>query len=118
MLPTAIVDFPPQRLAFAEPRDIIVAGTIDEVVPAVRRAERVAMDGAWVVGMLAYEAAPAFDPALVVRGGGAMPLAWFAAFDAPLAGDAASLHDAALHDDVDDVAIPVAEWSADTTRAA
>src|SRR4051812_28877444 len=109
----AIVDFPPQRLTFAEPRDVVVARTVDEVVPVVRRAERLAMDGAWVVGMLAYEAAPAFDPALVVRGAGAMPLAWFAAFDAPLAADAAALYDAALHDDVADDAIPVAEWSAD-----
>jgi para-aminobenzoate synthetase component 1/para-aminobenzoate synthetase/4-amino-4-deoxychorismate lyase len=65
------------------------------VRPLLDGAERSARDdGRWVVGWVAYEAAPAFDTALVVRpreGDAARtPLAWFAAFDAPRAfGEAA-----------------------------
>jgi para-aminobenzoate synthetase / 4-amino-4-deoxychorismate lyase len=110
MLPTAIVDFPPRRLAFGAPREVIVARTFDEVVPAVRRAERLAIEGAWVVGMLAYEAAPAFDGALVVQEPDAtLPLAWFAVHDAPL--------DRENIDAGDPTAIAPQAWNADTTRA-
>ena len=45
-------------------------------------AEAAATAGLWVAGFVAYEAAPAFDPALRVapRGHGSLPLAWFVAF--------------------------------------
>lgn len=45
-------------------------------------AEAAAGAGLWVAGFVAYEAAPAFDPALRVasRGHGSLPLAWFTAF--------------------------------------
>ena len=47
------------------------------MLPALRQVERGLADGLYAVGMLAYEAAPAFDPALVVRGAGDLPLLWF-----------------------------------------
>ena len=47
----------------------------------MEEAEAESRSGAWVAGFVAYEAAPAFDDALVVRLPKAdLPLAWFAAF--------------------------------------
>ncbi|MHB2033483.1 MAG: aminodeoxychorismate synthase component I [Gemmatimonadaceae bacterium] len=48
-------------------------------------AERHSLEGRWVVGVVNYEAAPAFDSALAVQGGSQFPLAWFAVFDRPIA---------------------------------
>ena len=70
-------------LAFGAPRTFIEARATADVVPALRAAEAAARDGSWVVGFVAYEAAPAFDPALRVRAG-AGPLAWFGVHDGPL----------------------------------
>jgi para-aminobenzoate synthetase / 4-amino-4-deoxychorismate lyase len=70
-------------LAFGPPREVIEAGGLADVVPAIRAAEAAARDGRWVVGFVAYEAAPAFDPALRVRPG-AGPLAWFGVHERPL----------------------------------
>ncbi len=70
-------------LAFGAPHAVIEARALDEVVPALRSAEAAALAGRWVVGFVAYEAAPAFDPALRVRPGSG-PLAWFGVHDAPL----------------------------------
>ena len=70
-------------LAFGAPRQVIEAHALPDVVPAIRAAEASALAGRWVVGFVAYEAAPAFDAALRVRPG-AGPLAWFGVHDAPL----------------------------------
>ena len=45
-------------------------------------AEAAARAGAWVLGWVSYEAAPAWDSALPVRAvdGPALPLAWFAVY--------------------------------------
>jgi len=51
----------------------------------LRRAEQAARSGRWVAVMVAYEAAPAFEPALRVRPGDSLPLAWSGCFDAPVA---------------------------------
>ncbi|MEA2058127.1 MAG: chorismate-binding protein, partial [Actinomycetota bacterium] len=61
----------------------IAATTIDDVVPAMERAEAAAAGGLWAVGYVAYEAAPAFDPNLMVADRSAvryhdsLPLLWF-----------------------------------------
>jgi len=86
--PRAIIDFDalepsPSRCVFAEPVAEFQARALARVEPAVRAAERAAREGAWVVGVVAYEAAPAFDPCLRVRPGCPVPLAWFGAFEAP-----------------------------------
>ena len=83
--PFAILDFPepdvpPGGLVFTDPVEVIVAERVEEVRPALEAVERAAARGLHAVGFVAYEAAPAFDPALVTRPPGALPLAWFAVF--------------------------------------
>ena len=69
------------RAAFSEPREILVARTAGEVAPLLDRAHGRAREGAWCVGYVRYEAAPAFDAALPTHEAGG-PLAWFAVYDA------------------------------------
>jgi para-aminobenzoate synthetase/4-amino-4-deoxychorismate lyase len=70
-----------------EPVGVVEAMHPDEVVPALAAAEAAAARGLWVAGFVAYEAAPGFDPSLVVRSRAAtdpfarLPLAWFAMFE-------------------------------------
>ena len=60
---------------------MLAAGRTEEVRGVIQRAEAESQAGAWVAGFVAYEAAPAFDDALVVRAPRpGLPLAWFAAF--------------------------------------
>jgi len=84
--PHALVDFlseaggPSRRLAFTECRVVLRADHPGEVHAVLAAAERHAADGAWCVGFLRYEAAPAFDPAFAVHPADG-PLAWFGVFD-------------------------------------
>jgi para-aminobenzoate synthetase/4-amino-4-deoxychorismate lyase len=71
-------------LAFGRPRRVIEARTLAEVRPALRAVEEEARRGRWAAGFVAWEAAPAFDPALVVRPPEGGPLCWFGLHDAPL----------------------------------
>jgi para-aminobenzoate synthetase/4-amino-4-deoxychorismate lyase len=72
------------RRIFRLPARIVRADRIEEVVATIDAAEAMARDGAWVVGMVAYEAAPALDAAFAVASAvDALPLVWFAAFDRP-----------------------------------
>ena len=70
----------------SEPVGVVEAMRPDEVVPALAAAEAAAARGLWVAGCVAYEAAPGFDPSLVVRNRpegdsfSRLPLAWFAMF--------------------------------------
>jgi para-aminobenzoate synthetase / 4-amino-4-deoxychorismate lyase len=73
-----------RRLAFARPRRVFAARSVAEVLPAISAARRAAERGRYAAGYVAYEAAPAFDPALAARAGCELPLAWFAVFDEPL----------------------------------
>ncbi|HWD95192.1 MAG TPA: chorismate-binding protein [Acidimicrobiales bacterium] len=61
------------------------ADGLDDVESVVKQAEEAARRGRWVAGYLSYEAAPAFDPGLVVRArsgdpSGRVSLAWFGVF--------------------------------------
>ena len=57
---------------------------VDEVLPILNRVETaVEKDGVYAAGFISYEAAPAFDPALVVRWDDSFPLVWFGLFDQP-----------------------------------
>ena len=69
-------------LAFDHPVDHFVARHLHEVLPTLTRIEEAARSGRWLVGMIAYDAAPAFDSALVARRDERVPLVAFAAFDA------------------------------------
>lgn len=69
---------------FSAPHRVLAAHTLADVLPVLREAEHWADQGGWAVGVLAYEAAPAFDPALVTHPPNpALPLAWFGLFAAP-----------------------------------
>lgn len=86
--PVLLFEFPdaagrPQSLCFRRPVATIVARRLDEVRPALLAAERAALAGCYAAGYVAYEAAPAFDPALTAHPGGELPLVWFGIFDAP-----------------------------------
>ncbi|HEX9855501.1 MAG TPA: chorismate-binding protein [Acidimicrobiia bacterium] len=68
-------------------QDTVVAGRLDEVLPALRRVEEASRAGMWACGFVAYEAAGAFDAGLatVDRQPGdpfaELPLVWFAIFE-------------------------------------
>jgi para-aminobenzoate synthetase / 4-amino-4-deoxychorismate lyase len=77
----------PVGLRLADPVGVIEARLPGAVVAALAQAEEQTSRGRWVAGFIAYEAAPGFDPALVVRGRdpgdpfAGLPLVWFAVFD-------------------------------------
>ncbi|WP_211319145.1 chorismate-binding protein [Quadrisphaera granulorum] len=63
---------------------VVVARELDRVIPALEEVQAAVAAGRWAVGFVAYEAAPAFDPALVTRPADPqLPLVWFAIVDAP-----------------------------------
>lgn len=73
------------RLRFERPLAVIEAWSLDQVLPAIGQVQAHAAAGRWCVGGLAYEAAPAFDPALPVRPADpCWPLVWFGVYDTPL----------------------------------
>lgn len=67
---------------FFAPSEVIVAASIDEVRPCLKKVETALASGCWAAGYLAYEAAPAFDPALAVHSPlASLPLAVFGLYD-------------------------------------
>ncbi|MFP3940392.1 MAG: bifunctional anthranilate synthase component I family protein/class IV aminotransferase [Thermoanaerobaculia bacterium] len=75
----------PRWWCFRRPAAVLEATTLGEVPAVLAEAEEAARTRRlWALGFLAYEASPAFDPALVthrpLRG---VPLAWFALFPDP-----------------------------------
>jgi para-aminobenzoate synthetase/4-amino-4-deoxychorismate lyase len=83
-------DVPNQRwLLFRHPVQIHVADTLNSLESVLRAVEGQVRDNRlYAAGFVAYEAAPAFDPALVVNESdfyrtGAFPLAWFGLYQEP-----------------------------------
>lgn len=70
--------------AFGAPVEIVRADRLGEVRPALARVARACETGAFAVGFVAYEAAPAFDAALVTRAAAPLPLVWFGVHAAPV----------------------------------
>jgi para-aminobenzoate synthetase/4-amino-4-deoxychorismate lyase len=72
-----------RSFALSDLRQTVVARGFDEVVPAMVRVEELAAQGLWAGGFVAYEAAPAFNPALDVARPlpsdpfSDLPLLWF-----------------------------------------
>lgn len=81
----ARVDFPSLgSLSFQRPSRVLEALSPGEVRPLLAEVEAAGAAGSWVVGYLAYEAAPGFDDALDTLPSSGGPLARFALFDAPV----------------------------------
>lgn len=73
-----------QWLAFSRPHRVIATGKADEVLDCLREIESLVAHQGWAAaGFLAYEAAPAFDPALKVRQGHSFPLLHFGLYPQP-----------------------------------
>ncbi len=71
-------------LRFDKPLEIIQTFRADEVVAKLREVEAaVESRGLHAAGLVAYEAAPGFDPALTVAPAGVLPLLWFGLYQAP-----------------------------------
>ena len=74
----------PARL-YANPREIVVARSVDEVLPALERIAALRSEGLHLAGYLAYEAGLALEPKLAglapARTGATGPLVWFGAFE-------------------------------------
>ncbi|MDX1568808.1 MAG: aminodeoxychorismate synthase component I, partial [Longimicrobiales bacterium] len=87
-MPRLLFDFPPRpgasplRREFRDPVEVVRAAAVENVVPALTRIQRAVLeDGLTAAGYLAYEAAPAFDPAFRVRSAGEDPLVWFGLYE-------------------------------------
>jgi para-aminobenzoate synthetase/4-amino-4-deoxychorismate lyase len=70
-------------LRFASPQRVIVARETADVAAAMRDVDESLRAGKYVAGFVAYEAAAAFDAALVTQASVDLPLVWFGVFDAP-----------------------------------
>ena len=70
--------------AFAEPIETVTAADYGEVPHILELAERRAREGAYVMVMLSYEAAPVFDSALCTHQLENFPFAWAGVFSEPL----------------------------------
>lgn len=70
-------------LLFDDPKAIVDARSVAEVMPALERIEAAAAAGFWAAGYVAYEAAPAFDRAFATRPPGGVPLLRFGLYDPP-----------------------------------
>jgi para-aminobenzoate synthetase/4-amino-4-deoxychorismate lyase len=71
-----------QWLHFHSPSRILIARTIDEVLPALREIEAETAAGNHAAGYLTYEAAPAFDSAFKTHTPD-QPLLWFGIYPEP-----------------------------------
>jgi para-aminobenzoate synthetase/4-amino-4-deoxychorismate lyase len=68
---------------FATPVQRFAASRADEVPRLLEQAEEATRAGLWAVGFVAYEAAPAFDPALATRPPELAPMAACSTFPSP-----------------------------------
>jgi para-aminobenzoate synthetase/4-amino-4-deoxychorismate lyase len=81
---------------FTRPVREVVARTRGEVLAALAQVEGEAARGRWAAGFVAYEAAPAFDPALRAHAPGPLPLVWFGIYDGPVSAPPPPAGDAVL----------------------
>lgn len=73
-----------QWLRFQNPRQVVEARCIEEVLPNLRIVEEKTQEqGLFAAGFISYEAAPAFDDALQVRPSTSFPLIWFGLYARP-----------------------------------
>jgi len=79
---------------FRNPRYIVTAHCVEDVWPALLEVERHVAQGLTAAGYLAYEAAPAFDPALRTHSPGDRPLLWFGLYEDSCEAPLPTSHDA------------------------
>ena len=81
---TGLLKFGPERdwLSFDAPIGTVTVWDLDDVLPALARAEAETAKGNWVVGLLSYDAGPAFDTAVASRRDPETPLLAYAIFEA------------------------------------
>lgn len=95
-------------LHFQNPQCVVQTNRVDRVKPLLRDIEaRARGEGLFAAGFLAYEAAPAFDPALQVVPDASFPLLWFALYPKP---DLLAIPEAG------DVALPDLAWEPSTPK--
>lgn len=71
-------------LHFSNPYRLIIAETLQDVLPALRELEQLAQTSNWyAAGFLSYEAAPAFDSALQTQVASEFPYLWFGLYPEP-----------------------------------
>lgn len=70
-------------LRFRRPCRLLVTHDLRQVPSLLEEAEAAAEEGLWAAGFVAYEAAPAFDPALATRPPGPLPLLWLGLYAPP-----------------------------------
>ena len=93
-------------LRFESPDAVITIDRLEDVLPALEEAERYSAAGKWVVGLLSYDAGPAFDPAVHSQRDPDVPLVAFGVFDAPNPSDGPL-----------DGPFEISEWTADQDEA-
>ncbi|MFD2046429.1 aminodeoxychorismate synthase component I [Ornithinibacillus salinisoli] len=72
-----------EPLCFKDPVDVIVAHSVEEILPCLNKIQDAIHNGYYAAGYLSYEAAPAFDSAFAVHENSTMPLLWFGIFHKP-----------------------------------
>ncbi|HEY8241282.1 MAG TPA: chorismate-binding protein, partial [Kiritimatiellia bacterium] len=96
-------------LLFEKPVDVLEAHDSESVIRALERIEAAVRDGQCAAGFISYEAAPAFDPALVTHPAKNIPLLWFGIYANAVEMDAPT--DAHCH------SRPATDWSPSLTKA-
>ncbi|MGE7367679.1 aminodeoxychorismate synthase component I [Neorhizobium sp. NPDC001467] len=95
-----------ESLVFERPREIVLARTADDILPALEKLETARQNGFWLAGYLSYETGHIFEPKLraLIEDGRDTPLIAMGIFDAPagnhhpLANPAAEIGKATLSD--------------------
>ncbi|KQW29766.1 aminodeoxychorismate synthase component I [Rhizobium sp. Root274] len=78
-----------RSLLFADPEELVVARTVDEIKPALIRLEEARRSGKWLAGYLSYEAGFAFEEKLtpLIENGRETPLIAMGVFKKPAPDD-------------------------------
>ncbi len=82
-VPTVLLQDGARWLLFREPAATLATRRLGDVAGILEEVEAAVAQGRWAAGFLSYEAAPAFDRALVARQPGEEPLVWWGLFDPP-----------------------------------
>ena len=107
-LTTGLLRFGTERqwLRFEDPIDTVTVWDLDDVLPAFEKAEAATIAGNWVVGLLSYDAGPAFDDAVVSQRDHNTPLLSYGIFNRHMTSDGPT-----------DGPFEISEWTPDQTES-